>query len=158
MVNISLTEIAGVAGLLFGLSGFILGVLNYFRDNPRVVVDLLWDLKVPPGTQYDSSKKWGTVRVSNIGRRPIYVSHVALEVPKGFDHTHMVLMEGISGKKLAEGDAPQTYMVSQDGMEIYAHKWRGIRAQVTDSSGKVWRSKLVARNSVPSWASRDRAR
>jgi len=151
----SLTDIAELSGLGFGLAGFILGVLNFRRDNPRVVVELQWDLSVTPGTQYDSNKLWGVVRVANVGRRPIYISHAALKLPEGYGHSHLILMEGVAGRKLAEGDAPQVFMVSQDELEQYAAKWHDIRAQVSDSAGKVWYSQRFRRDLVPSWARAD---
>jgi len=151
-IHLSLSDAVGFCGLVFGLVGFVLGVLNFWRDNPRLIVTLQWDLTVTPNTKYDARKRWGIVKVVNVGRRPIYISHAALQIPKGYDHNLVVLMEGLSGKKLSEGDPPENIMVSQDGMEMYAKKWRGIRAQVSDSAGKVWSSKYLKRNQIPSWA------
>ena len=152
MSAITLNDFATTVGLLVGGAGFALGVLNYFRDKAKVVVELSWDMPVTEGTQYDSSKLWGVVYVTNIGRRPIYVSHAALKLPKGYDHSHLVLMEGVQGVRLTEGDPTQTFMVDQEGMEVYAKDWKRIIAQVNDSSGKAWKSSKRKNNKKPSWA------
>lgn len=147
----TLSEAVSVVGLVFGVSGFVLGVLNYLRDRHKVVVSLQWDLGVTEGSGYDHTKKWGLIRVTNVGRRPTYVSHVALKLPKGYDHTHLVIMGGIVGKKLTEGDPSEAYVVEQAGMEQYAKDWKKIVAQVNDSTGKTWHSKKPKANEIPSW-------
>ena len=148
----TLSEAVSVVGLVFGVSGFVLGVLNYLRDRHKVVVSLQWDLDVTEGSGYDHTKKWGLIRVTNVGRRPTYVSHVALKLPKGYDHSHLVIMGGIVGKKLTEGDPSEAYVVEQAGMEQYAKDWKNIVAQVNDSTGETWYSEKLKTNQMPSWA------
>ena len=152
MSVITLNDFATIVGLLVGGAGFVLGVINYIRDKAKVIVELSWDLSVTEGTQYDSSKLWGLVYVTNVGRRPIYISHAALRLPDGYDHSHLVLMEGIQGVKLTEGDPSKTFMVDQSGMEQYSKDWKKIIAQVSDSSGKVWTSSKRKNKKKPSWA------
>ena len=152
MSAITLNDFATVVGLILGGTGFALGVLNYFRDKAKVVVELSWDMAVTEGTEYDASKLWGVVYVTNIGRRPIYISHAALKLPRGYDHSHLLLMEGVQGRKLTEGDSTQTFMVDQAGMEIYAKDWKKIIAQVNDSGGKAWKSKKRKNKKKPLWA------
>ena len=147
-----LNDVATGVGVVLGFSGFVLGLLSFFRDRANVCVELQWDMDVTGNPQYDENKKWGLVRVSNIGRRPIYISHAALKVPKGHDHTHLVLMEGIAGKKLGEGDPSEVYVVDQEGLEKYKDNWKNVRAQVNDTTGKSWRSKKLKRSEKPSWA------
>ena len=148
----TLTETVSVIGLVSGVAGFVLGVLNYFRDRHKVDVLLQWDLDVTPDSGYDATKKWGVITVTNVGRRSTYVSHVALKLPKGYDHSHLLIMGGIRGKKLTEGDPSEIFVVDQSGMEHYAKDWRKIVAQVSDSTGKVWYSKKLKANETPSWA------
>ncbi len=148
----SLSEATGLGGLIFGLAGFVLGVLNYLRDRHRVNVSLQWDLDVTENSGYDATKKWGLITVTNVGRRATYVSHVALRLPKGHDATHLLIRTGIEGKKLTEGDPAAVYVVDQAGMEAYREKWRDVIAQVSDSSSKVWTSQKLKRNEIPSWA------
>lgn len=148
----TLGEFTAVIGLCFGVAGFVLGVMNYLRDRYRIDVLLQWDMSVTEGTQYDHTKKWGVIRVTNVGRRPAYVSHVALKLPKGYDHSHLVIAGGITGKTLHEGDPSEIYVVTQEGLDVYAKDWRRIVAQVSDSAGKTWRSKRIPKNAKPSWA------
>jgi hypothetical protein len=149
----TLTETTSLAGLLFGLSGFLLGVMNYLRDRPKIVVTLQWGLIVTPGGMYDSDKQWGAIRVTNVGRRATYVSHAVLRLPKGREYSHLMIHDSIQGKKLSEGDATVIYMVSQDNLAQYAAGWRQIVAQVSDTTGKVWTSKRLKGTEKPSWAS-----
>jgi RIO-like serine/threonine protein kinase len=107
-------------------------------------------MDVTPGSGYDHTKKWGVIRVTNAGRRPSYVSHVAFKIPKGYDHSHLVIMGGITGKKLSEGDPTEIFVVAQDVMKAYAKDWKRVIAQVTDSTGKDWCSKPPKEK--PSWA------
>ena len=153
MHQMTFTEVISVLGLCFGLAGFVLGVLNYLRDRHKIEITLLWDLDVTPGSGYDETKKWGVIRVTNVGRRPSYNSHVAIKLPKGYDHTHLVIMGGINGKKLSEGDPNEIFVVTQEGMEKYAKDWNRLIAQVSDSAGKTWYSKRPRSNQKPSWAS-----
>lgn len=148
----SLSETVSVIALVFGVSGFVLGVLNYLRDRHKVVVSLRWDLEATPGSGYDPEKLWGVITVTNVGRRPTHISHVALKLPKGYDHSHFVQMGSITGKKLTEGDPSEIFVVDQNSMEQYAKDWRKIVAQVSDSTGTVWYSKELRADQIPSWA------
>jgi len=147
----TLTDVVAVLGLVSGVAGTVLGVLNYLRDRAHVDVDLQWDMQVIGDPGYDAAKSWGLITVTNVGRRPIHVSHVALRLPPGrFDHSHLVINSGIRGKTLAEGSPTEMYVVTQEGMEQYASVWHLIRAQVSDSRGRVWKSGYVRER--PSWA------
>ena len=148
----TITQLTGLLGLVFGVIGTVLGVLNYLRDRAEVKVTLQWDMAVTPGGKYDATKRWGIVRVANVGRRPVFVSHVAIRVPKGFEHSHLVVGEGISGVTLREGDPVSTFVVSQEGLHKYASCWKKLVAQVTDASGREWKSKATSNDTVPSWA------
>lgn len=157
MINITITDVNAVLGILFGLAGLTLAIINYRRDNPKIIVDLKWDMtmiEVGGGPQ-NTDKLHGVITVTNVGRRPIYISHVSLKLPrKGY----LLLKEGISGQKLAEGDPPRTFIVSHDQivqkigdrLQRQANIWKLIRAQVSDSAGKVYLSKKV--RSCPEWA------
>lgn len=151
-MKVTISEIASLVGLVFGVAGFVLGIMNFLRDRSRVIVDLQWDLTVTEGAGYDQNRLWGLIRVSNAGRRPTYVSHVALRLPKGYDHSYLIIAEGITGKRLSEGDPPESYLVKQDGMEEYARDWREVVAQVSDATGQVWNSNKLKKNQVPTWA------
>jgi hypothetical protein len=109
-------------------------------------------MAVTPAGKHDHRKLWGLVRVANLGRRPIFVSHVAIRLPRGFEYSHIVVDEGLGGVKLGEGDPIHGFVVSQDGLEKYASSWTKLVAQVTDASGQEWRSKPAPKDRVPSWA------
>jgi hypothetical protein len=150
--TMTLTDLVAVCGLVFGLTGAVLGVLNYLRDRVKLDVKLQWDLDVTAGGPYDPNKKWGVIRVTNLGRRTTYISHAALRLPKGYEGTHLVIMDSIQGEKLSEGDPTKAYMVSQDGLDEFSQVWRKVIAQISDSTGKVWKSKKLKKNEKPSWA------
>ena len=143
-------DVVSIFGLIFGVAGSVLGVLNYLRDRHKVEVSLQWDMDVTPGTGYDHTKKWGMIVVTNVGRRPTYVSHLALKLPKYHEHTHLLIREGILGKKLSEGDPSEVFVIDQDGLEKYSEHWNEVVAQVSDSSGKTWFSRSPTKK--PSWA------
>lgn len=145
--NMTISELTGLLGLIFGLIGTSIGVFNFWRDRGRLFVRLQWDLAVkgePEGTRI------GCITVTNTGRRAMFISHVALRLPKGGDLSHFLIRGGLAGQKLAEGDSPAVFPVDQGGLEDYAHDWKNIRAQVSDSTGKEWISKKVT--GVPLWA------
>lgn len=152
MAALDLNDIATIVAMVLGTSGFVLGIISYLRDRPIVKVTLQWDMSVLDYKLRGEGKLCCLIRVTNVGRRPIYVSHVALEMPKGSKPSHWLIKEGVVGNSLSEGCPPQLFHTNQKGLEAYAAKWRDIRGQVTDSSGKVWRSKKLSKKIIPSWA------
>ena len=145
------TEAIALIGAVTGVTGTVLGIVNHLRDRAKIVVHLQWDRVCPNNPRYDPKKLWGIVNVSNVGRRPIYIRVANLELPRGYDVTHLVINEGIAGTKLAEGEAPAVYVVSQEGMDKYKKDWNLIRAAVYDTAGKVYRSKITT-GKPPTWA------
>ena len=141
-----INDIATVIGLVTGVSGFTLGLMNYLRDKPSVKVELSWEMKTT-----DTQEMIGVIRVANVGRRAIFLSHIALKIPKGYEESYLVLKDGINGQKLSEGDAPLSFPVTYDGMGKYSKDWRKILAQVSDSAGKVYLSKKAGIEPKPSW-------
>ena len=148
----TLSETTSLVALVFGLAGFVLGVLNYLRDRHKVLVTLQWDMSMTSDDRFDHDKKWGIITVTNVGRRPTYVSHVALKLPKGYDHSHLLISGSIHGKKLTEGDPSEVFVVNQEGLEQYAKDWDRLKAQISDSTGKVWFSRKEKAAKRPSWA------
>ena len=148
----AITQLAAVVGMVLGTAGFIMSLMNYLRDRPCITVRLKWDMSIINNPRYDHTKMWGVVTVTNVGRRPIFISIAALRVPKGFGLSHLVLSESASGKKLAEGDPPARFMVTQNELSKYKSTWRDLRAYVEDSTGKRYVSKRLEKSNVPSWA------
>jgi hypothetical protein len=147
---ISLSDVAALLGMVLGTAGFVMSLMNYLRDRPRVTVSLKWDM-----TEISSNKKFGFVSVANIGRRPIYISIAALRLPEGFKHSHLILKQSIPGAKLSEGDASARFLVDCDKLEKYSKRWRDVRGYAEDSAGRRYVSKKLAKNPVPSWAKTD---
>lgn len=141
------SEFFAYFGAVLGGIGTTLGVLNFLRDKARIEVYLQWDM-----ADTHSQEKLGVIRITNTGRRAVYYSHVALSLPSACDPLYFLIGGGLKGQKISEGDEPQVYTVEQADMDKYKNHWRAIRAQVTDSIGKVWKSKKPQRNAAPSWA------
>ena len=57
----TLNDVATGIGIVFGFSGFILGLLAHFRDRAKVTVELQWDKRVTDNQTYDPNKDWGVV-------------------------------------------------------------------------------------------------
>jgi len=151
-MNLTLNDTATLLGIMFGVSGFILGILNHRRDRAKVTIDVLWDMTMTNNPVYDPKKSWGLITIANVGRRPIYLSHASLRIPKGYGIGHLLLGDSVAGKKLAEGDPPLSFPVDQTNLCKYAKNWRRIRAEIIDSTGKKWRSRKPNRKTRPSWA------
>jgi hypothetical protein len=145
--GISLSDLAAILGMVLGTAGFVMSLMNYLRDRPKVKVSLKWDM-----TEVGSNKVMGLVRVTNVGRRPIHISVVALQVPKGFKHSRLILKKSMPGQKLSEGDAPAAFPVNHDGLEQYSKNWREVRAYAEDSAGGKYLSKKLPKSEIPSWA------
>jgi hypothetical protein len=142
--------LTGIIGTITGSCGLLLGILNYFRDKPNIQLTLSWDMSTYGLTTmtHGQGKLWGVVSITNIGRRPIFFSHLHLELPGTSEY--LLITEGLTGEKLQEGDPPKRYPVTQEGLEKYADRWHKIRAVVYDSTGKKYYSKSPAQQ--PSWA------
>jgi hypothetical protein len=150
-----ITRLTALTGAFTGIAALVLSITNYLRDNPKLKVTLLWDMSVMDNPRYDRTKLWGLVTVANVGRRPTYIRVANLKLPKGYEHSHLVLGEGIAGTRLAEGDAPTMFVVAQDGLAEYAKDWRRIRAAVYDSAGREYLSpRKPSKDFAPSWAKR----
>jgi hypothetical protein len=146
--------VIALVGAVTGTAGLVLGILNYLRDRPMVIVSLAWDME-PFGSatsSLDPAKPWGVLTVTNVGRRPIFVSHASLHVPG--KSNYFLLMDSIEGVKLLESDAPKRYMIDQQALrKSYAAEWRRLRGCVVDNTGKHWHSQPMKQQ--PSWSKGD---
>jgi len=145
MPAITLSELAAVLGMVLGTAGFVMALMNYVRDRPKIKVSVNWHME-----EVRTGEKMGIVTVSNIGRRPIFISMAVMRVPKQFKPHHFLLMESVQGQKLSEGDAPARIRVTLKDMEQYAKVWRDVRVYVEDSAGRKYFAKKLSR--VPPWA------
>jgi hypothetical protein len=147
----TLTELASILGMIFGTGGLVIGILNYLRDKPKVMVRLSWGNRIANSPVHDDSKLWGLVTVTNSGRRPIYITSVSISLPKEFSGSQLLLLDSIEGRKLGEGDAPATFLLDQGNLTSeYVPHWKKMCAVVYDSSGKKYFSDPVKEQ--PSWA------
>ncbi len=139
-----LTIAGSVLGMIFGTAGLTLGVLNYRRDRPEVKVTLAWNM-----VNLQTKKVMGLIKVTNTGRRAVFISVAALEIPNS--SAVYVLNDSLSGAKLGEGDKPAAYFVSHDGLAKHSQNWRRIRAFVEVSTGQRYYSSYPRRNEPPPW-------
>ncbi|MGI8884742.1 MAG: hypothetical protein ACR2IA_10925, partial [Pyrinomonadaceae bacterium] len=118
----------------------------------KVVVDLDWDSgKFYVGMQSNVKKTWGTITVSNRGRRPIYIRSVGIKYPDDERIFNLLDENKIEGVKLGEHDAPIIIKVSQDwNIKRYAKDWNKLYAVAFDISGKEYKSGRPWNK--PSWA------
>jgi hypothetical protein len=142
-----LSTAASILGMLLGTAGFVMSILTYLRDRARVKITLQWKMQ-----NLQTSETKGLVRITNTGRRPVFISVVALTLPNGFEHTHLVLDESIGGKKLGESEKPLGILVPYDGLAQYSKSWRKMRAYAEDSTGKRYYSAFPERDAkTPPW-------
>jgi len=147
-MTITVTDITAILGVVFGTGGLVLGILNHLRDSPKVDVCLLWNMEVIPADAVSPDRRQcGMITVTNSGRRPVYISHVCLMVPK---NTGLLLLDSVQGQKLSEGDPAARFIVPYKGLDKYSKDWRKMRAQVSDSTGRVYRSKRK-KTPTPEW-------
>lgn len=142
----ALTTTGSVLGMVLGTAGLSISLLNYLRDRPRVKVTLSWNM-MDPRTQ----DVRGLVRVTNTGRRAVFIGVAAIEIPNS--PTVYVLNDSLAGTKLAEGDKPAGYFISHDGMAEHAAYWRKVRAFVEVSTGEKYYSPYPKEDTPPpKWA------
>jgi hypothetical protein len=139
--------VTGILGAVLGSAALGISLMTYLRDKPKLKVTLQWDM-----TETRNGTVMGLVRVANIGRRPVHLSIVALEIDPKTKHKfgHMVLNDSIKGKRLEEGDKPEGFMVNYDQMDQYKEHWAKIRAMAEDSTGMTYYSAYPKKK--PSWA------
>jgi hypothetical protein len=152
-----LTTIAAIAGLVFGFTGFVLGILNYRRDRPKLIVRLSWTTSI----LVDHARRQvqlGRIYITNAGRRPVYITAAGVEE---YYSTYTMIrrrnLKKTSGRRLAEGDPPIILVVPNspemaDSFIERAAVWREIRAFVEDSTGRRYRSSKVWLWDKPRWS------
>ena len=123
--------IGGITGPL----GFLISILVFFRDRPRIEVSVAWGMKaMPPNSGYPDDIV--SVSVINLGRRPAYVSHVSART----DGSTVVwlLSDSVPGKVLPEGSAPFQNICNEDFFTKADVPWGWkIRFSVSTSAGKL---------------------
>jgi hypothetical protein len=137
--------VTAILGGLLGSVALAVSLLTYLRDKPKLKVLLQWDMReIQRGTTR------GLIRVTNVGRRPVHLSIVALVLPPKYKHDHLVMTESIQGRRLEVGAKTEGFIVNYDGLAEYKKDWDKIRAVAEDSTGKKYYSELPTKK--PSWA------
>lgn len=103
-------------------------------------------------TNLNPNFKYGIISTTNVGRRPIYISHAHIKI---IDTNEIILPpDFMSGTKLAEGDPPVTYTIQQtEVLKQYSTNWKKMRAVVIDSAGKEYISNSI--KTKPTWVLND---
>ena len=142
----ALTTTGSILGMVLGTAGLTISLVNYLRDRLQVKVTLSWNM-----TDARTHEVRGLVRVTNTGRRAVFISIAAIEIPN--TSTVYVLSDSLAGTKLAEGDKPAAYFISHEGMAVHAAYWRKVRAFVEVSTGEKYYSDYPRKNGAPpKWA------
>ena len=136
-----LTYITAIIGVILGSGSLALGIFNYLRDRPNIRIHLQWNMEMVGGSIPQGEHECGMISVTNMGRRPVYVSHVCLVLPKSYKNRLMLLMDSVPGRTLSESDPPAIFIIRDDVQRKYAKDLKRICAQVSDSTGRVYKSK-----------------
>jgi hypothetical protein len=142
-----ITDVAALVGAVAGPAGLLVAVLVYFRDRAVVSVGLQWDMSV-----VGDDETYFVVTIRNVGRRPIYLSHAHIRLPRDSDpNASLILLnEGLEGVTLAEGAPPHIVLTAQDHIEKHADVWWRLRATVIDAAGRHHHSEWAT--AAPSFA------
>lgn len=157
-----LTQIAALSGLVFGSAGLGLAVANFLRDRHSLRVTLQFDMEssedgvAVPGhggglMNLSFQPRITCVSIANTGRRPVFVSHVALTKPRWRGkRPNLIIAEAIKGRRLSEGDPPWNLFVGQDAAFYNFDPGAGsLRAEVLDTTNKVYYSRAERRPVQP---------
>ena len=136
-----------IFGIISGIAGVVLGIVNYLRDNPKLAISLVWDLEPFGNVPLDKGQLYGVIQITNTGRRPVFISHVTIRI---HNNNELLITDSIQGEKLAEGDQPKIYPVTQEGLEEFSKFWDKMHAVVRDSAGREYSSSPP--KNKPSWA------
>ena len=97
----TLNDWATILGFGIAVVGLTLSILNYLRDRVKLKVILRWDMElITTSPLFKPEKLWGSVSITNAGRRPTYVGHVVLRLPKKAKGRMLIFKEGLGGEEL----------------------------------------------------------
>jgi hypothetical protein len=127
------TGLLAVVGAITGPLGFVLSLLLFFRDRSRVQVGVSWNMiTIPRDPTYPET--FVSVQVVNVGRRPIFVSHIH-SVIEG-EKTHGLLARSASGVTLTEGSP--AFSAIADEVHFHGKPWWKIRFAAQDAAGRSY--------------------
>lgn len=132
-----ITPIAALLGAISGSAGLAIGILNYLRERPRLVIRVILNAKsVEPGMLHSASS--AVIWISNGGRRPVYVCDVLLF--RGRKIPPLRLSTFAETKRLEEGSPPLHYQVPIALLGSTAAGKPRCRAVAVDSAGRRYKS------------------
>ena len=137
-----LTTITAIFGVALGSASLVLGIINHLRDRPKIKIHLQWNVEKRDSSFQRIEGECGMITVTNSGRRPAYISHVCLILPKTFKNRVLVVKKSIEGQKLFEGDPPIRFIVPLETQNKYLKDLGEMRARVSDSTGQIYYSKF----------------
>jgi hypothetical protein len=145
-------EIISIFAITISIISLIVSVLNYRRDNYKVYVSLDWDAgKYYVGMQSNVKETWGTITVTNRGRRAVYIKSVGIKYPDDERVFNLLGQDKLEGEKLSEADPPIIIKIPQDGiLKKYSKDWLKLYAVAYDIKGKEYKSEKSW--NTPSWA------
>jgi hypothetical protein len=141
-MDINVQSVATLIGVVTGTAALSLSILNFLRDRAALHVDVRLNMLVKNQNQYDETKDHAVITVTNIGRRPAFISIVGLLFPDG---TNCILSDIFYNPKQAkEGEAPCQFLCEQDMLENFNSIWPGVFCFVRTSTGQQYRSKFLS--------------
>ncbi len=134
--------IAQWVGIIFSIG---LGTLNYKRDSIQINITLNLDMRPFGHAISYYSDPCGMIKITNIGRRAVFISHVYLEIP---NQPVYLVNDSLKGKKLEEGDEPLTFPINKETLLEIGNEWDKIRAVVEIGKKKYYSPYISTK---PSW-------
>ena len=130
-------------GATTGTLGLALSLLLFLRDGPRVQITLhLTEEFAAPGSD-------GCVNIVNVGRRPIFLTHIFMRPQRRGGNTIIFNTNG-GGVTLREGAEPMSVPIRHE-VFVDAGAWWKIRVEVLDITGRPYKSlRLTERPSFTS--------
>jgi hypothetical protein len=130
-------------GPLCGVIALIWYIKDFFRDTYDLDVKLEWDKHARD--IYASESTCGWVTVTQLGKRPITISSLYIQMPNNDQQS--VSLNGFN-TNLSEGN-PEVYTIPQKKLSGFASDWKKVIVVVTDHRGNRYVSKTVKQK--PSW-------
>jgi hypothetical protein len=115
VVAINLTDVLALWGALLSTALAAYKVAEYRRDRPIVKISLMPGMKATPGSAYGDMNLL-VVRVANVGRRPVVITHVSLRLPPGGEASHLLCFDTLTAKypvEITEGHA-HSFIFNED--------------------------------------------
>jgi hypothetical protein len=148
---LEIRDLAALVGMVTGIAGFTLSIINYRREEPSLNIKLSWNDFHYTDDFLDKTKYVTKVTIANSGRRSVYISDVKIIIPEKYntDYKTITLSQRVTGVKLDEGESPELFEIGQNSFESwlkpklleFPDMQEDIVAEATDSTGRKYYSK-----------------